>query len=97
MQHFETDGVAAIIHTDVSRDGMMSGPNIQGTVDLASSIHIPVIAAGGFTTLDDIKKICTTGEEGIRGVVLGRALYEGSLDLAETSKLVDELCPPPQF
>lgn len=96
VQHFETDGVAAIIHTDVSRDGMMSGPNIEGTVKLASSIRIPVIAAGGFTTLDDIKAICTTGEEGINGVVLGRALYEGALDLAETRKLVDALCPPPR-
>ena len=94
-RHFETDGVAAIIHTDVSRDGMMSGPNIEGTVKLASSIRIPVIAAGGYTTLDNVKAICATGEEGIRGVVLGRALYEGALDLAETRKLVDALCPPP--
>lgn len=96
VQHFESDGVAAIIHTDVSRDGMMSGPNIESTVALAASIHIPVIAAGGFTTLKNIEALCATDEEGIHGVVLGRALYEGTLDLAETRELVNRLRPPPE-
>ncbi len=90
-QHFEDDGVVAIIHTDVSRDGMMQGPNIESSVELAASTHIPVIAAGGFTTLDNIKHACTAGEEGMQGIVLGRALYEGTIDLKKAHQLVESL------
>ncbi len=88
-QHFGEDGVVAIIHTDVSCDGMMQGPNIESSLELAASTHIPVIAAGGFTTLDNIKRVCTAGEEGMQGIILGRALYEGTINLKEAHQLVE--------
>ena len=88
-QHFERDGVEAIIYTDISRDGMMQGVNVEATVKLASEITTPVIASGGISTLDDIKALRVVKEEGIMGAIIGRALYEGSIDLAEAQKLVD--------
>ena len=88
-QHFETDGVAAIVFTDISRDGMMDGLNVQATAELASAIHIPVIASGGVTNEDDIKKLCECDEEGIIGVIVGRALYEGTIELQHAQNLVD--------
>lgn len=88
-QHFESDGVVAIVYTDISRDGMMQGVNVDATVRLAQSIHIPVIASGGVTTLDDIRRLCDVAGEGIDGVITGRALYEGTIDLAEAQKLAD--------
>ncbi len=92
-QHFEDDGVAAIVFTDISRDGMMQGLNLDSTVELARAIRTPVIASGGITTLDDVRKLCAVADEGIIGAITGRALYEGTLDLAEGQKLADELCP----
>ena len=89
-QHFETDGVAAIVFTDVSRDGMMQGLNVQSTVELAEAIHIPVIASGGVTSIDDIKNLCSTDEEGIVGVIVGRALYEGTIDLAQAQDIASQ-------
>ena len=91
-QRFENDGVEAIIYTDIGRDGMMSGVNIDSTVELARAIHIPVIASGGITNIDDIRALCAVADEGITGAITGRAIYEGTLDLAEAQKLVDELC-----
>lgn len=91
-QQFEQDGVSAIVYTDISRDGMMSGLNIESTVELARSVRIPVIASGGITNLDDIRALCAVAEEGIMGAITGRALYEGTLDLAEGQRLADELC-----
>ena len=91
-QRFEQDGVEAIVFTDIGRDGMMSGINLESTVELAQSIHIPVVASGGITSMDDIRALCEVSEEGIIGAITGRALYEGSLDLAEAQKLADELC-----
>ena len=88
-RHFERDGVEAIIYTDISRDGMMHGVNVEATVKLASEITTPVIASGGISTLDDIKALRVVKEEGIMGAIIGRALYEGSIDLAEAQKLVD--------
>ena len=88
-QHFERDGVEAIIYTDISRDGMMQGVNVEATAKLASEITTPVIASGGISTLDDIKALRVVEEEGIMGAIIGRALYEGSIDLAEAQKLVD--------
>lgn len=88
-QHFEQDGVAAIVYTDISRDGMMEGVNVEATVNLAQSIHIPVIASGGVTNLDDIRALCAVQDEGIDGVIIGRALYEGTIQLAEAQALVD--------
>ena len=88
-QHFERDGVEAIVYTDISRDGMMQGVNVEATVKIASEISTPVIASGGISTLDDVKALQAVAEEGIMGAIIGRALYEGSIDLAEAQKLVD--------
>ena len=88
-QHFERDGVDAIVYTDISRDGMMQGVNVESTVKLASEISTPVIASGGISTLEDIRQLGEVAEEGIMGAIIGRALYEGSIDLAEAQKLVD--------
>jgi len=91
-QRFENDGVEAIIFTDIGRDGMMSGVNIESTVELAQAIRIPVIASGGITNMDDIQTLCGVADEGIVGAITGRAIYEGTLDLAEAQKLADSLC-----
>jgi len=91
-QRFEQDGVEAIVFTDIGRDGMMTGVNVESTVELAQAINIPVIASGGITTIDDIRALCEVHEEGIMGAITGRAIYEGTLDLAAAQKLADELC-----
>jgi phosphoribosylformimino-5-aminoimidazole carboxamide ribotide isomerase len=88
-QRFQDDGVEAIIYTDIGRDGMMTGPNIEATVRLARSISIPVIASGGIKTLDDIRALCEVEDEGVMGAITGRAIYEGTLDFAEAQKLAD--------
>jgi phosphoribosylformimino-5-aminoimidazole carboxamide ribotide isomerase len=91
-QHFETDGVEAIVFTDIGRDGMMTGLNVEATLEFARQLTIPVIASGGVTNLDDIRALCAVHPEGITGAITGRAIYEGSLDFAEAQKLADELC-----
>ena len=88
---FEDYGVEGIIYTDIGRDGMLSGINIDATVKLAQALHIPVIASGGLSSLDDIKKLCAVESEGIAGTIAGRAVYDGSLDFAAAQKLADEL------
>ena len=93
-QHFEHDGVAAIVFTDIGRDGMLTGVNLESTVQLARSIAVPVIASGGITNLDDIRALCAVTDEGIVGAITGRAIYEGSLDFQEAQTLADELCRP---
>jgi len=90
-QRFEKIGVDSIIFTDIGRDGMMNGVNIESTVKLAQAITIPVIASGGITNLDDIRALCAVQEEGIMGAITGRAIYEGSLDFAEAQTLADDL------
>ena len=90
-KHFEQDGVEAIVYTDISRDGMMSGVNVEATVRLAQSIHIPVIASGGITNIEDIGRLCEVAQEGIIGAITGRAIYEGTLDFAAAQQLADEL------
>ena len=90
-RHFEQDGVEAIVYTDISRDGMMSGVNVEATVRLAQAINIPVIASGGITNIDDIRRLCEVAQEGITGAITGRAIYEGTLDFAAAQKLADEL------
>jgi phosphoribosylformimino-5-aminoimidazole carboxamide ribotide isomerase len=90
-QRFEQDGVEAIVFTDIGRDGMMSGVNVDSTVELARAITIPVIASGGITSMEDIRALCAVADEGIMGAITGRAIYEGTLDLAEAQKLADEL------
>lgn len=90
-QRFEEDGVAAIIYTDISRDGMLSGVNVEATTHLAQSVHVPVIASGGVNNLEDIEALCAVEEEGVSGVIIGRALYEGTLDFAEAQRRVNGL------
>lgn len=90
-KRFEDDGVVAIIYTDINRDGMLAGPNIEATVHLAQSVQIPIIASGGVSNLADIEALCVVEEEGISGAIIGRALYEGTLDFAVAQKWVREL------
>ena len=90
-KRFEDDGVAAIVFTDIGRDGMMNNLNIDSTVELCQNITVPVIASGGLTNLDDIKKLCEVADEGIEGAITGRAIYEGSLDFKEAQDLADKL------
>jgi len=88
-QRFERDGVEAIVYTDISRDGMMQGVNVEATARLAAAISTPVIASGGISKLDDVRAIQAVADEGIMGTIIGRALYEGTVDLVEAQKLVD--------
>ena len=82
-QQFEEDGVAAIVYTDIGRDGMMTGVNVDATLDMALASSIPVIASGGITSMEDIRALFAVADEGICGAITGRAIYEGTLDLAE--------------
>ncbi|MBS4098126.1 MAG: 1-(5-phosphoribosyl)-5-[(5-phosphoribosylamino)methylideneamino]imidazole-4-carboxamide isomerase [Sulfuricella sp.] len=88
---FEGYGVEAIVYTDIGRDGMLSGVNIEATVKLAQQLSIPVIASGGITNLDDVTSLCGVEAEGIMGAITGRAIYQGTLDFAAAQKLADEL------
>jgi phosphoribosylformimino-5-aminoimidazole carboxamide ribotide isomerase len=88
-QRYEQDGVEALVYTDIGRDGMMSGINIAATVDLARATRISVIAAGGITSLDDIRALLEVADEGIIGAITGRAIYEGTLDFAQGQRLAD--------
>ncbi len=88
---FQDYGVEAVIYTDIGRDGMLSGVNIEATVKLAQALTIPVIASGGITNLDDVRYLCAAEKEGIMGAITGRAIYEGTLDFAAAQKLSDEL------
>ncbi len=81
-RRFEDAGVAAIIYTDISRDGMLSGPNIGETAHLARAVRIPVIVSGGIATLDDVLACARHADDGIAGAITGRAIYEGTLDFA---------------
>jgi len=86
-KRFENDGVAAIVYTDIGRDGMLTGPNIEATRALADAITIPVIASGGITHLDDLRALAAVAEPGIIGAITGRAIYEGTLDFAEGQRV----------
>jgi phosphoribosylformimino-5-aminoimidazole carboxamide ribotide isomerase len=88
-QQFEDNGVESIIYTDISRDGMMSGVNVEATAKLARAIHIPVIASGGITNIDDIHALGKVAEDGIMGAITGRAIYEGTLNFAEAEKIAE--------
>lgn len=86
-KRFEETGIAAIIYTDILRDGMRTGPNIKQTGELAKALHVPVIASGGISGIEDVKKILTLQEFGVTGMITGRALYEDNLDLVEAIKI----------
>ena len=88
-KRFERDGVEAIVFTDISRDGMLEGVNVDSTVALARAINIPIIASGGITNIDDVKALCHVAGEGIIGAITGRAIYEGTLNLEEAQKIAN--------
>lgn len=90
-QHFERDGVEAIVYTDIGRDGMMQGVNVAATVKLAQAVSIPVIASGGIHDMENIRALCEVESEGVMGAIIGRALYDGDIDLAAAQKLADSL------
>jgi phosphoribosylformimino-5-aminoimidazole carboxamide ribotide isomerase len=88
-KRFQDYGVEAVIYTDIGRDGMLKGVNIEATVKLAQALSIPVIASGGLGGLDDVKRLCAVEGEGIAGAITGRAIYEGRLDFAAAQALAD--------
>jgi phosphoribosylformimino-5-aminoimidazole carboxamide ribotide isomerase len=88
---FEDWGVEAIVYTDIGRDGMLTGINIDATVKLAHALHIPVIASGGLSSIGDIEKLCAVEDEGIEAVICGRAIYSGDLDFIAAQAKADEL------
>ncbi|HEX6828120.1 MAG TPA: 1-(5-phosphoribosyl)-5-[(5-phosphoribosylamino)methylideneamino]imidazole-4-carboxamide isomerase [Burkholderiales bacterium] len=90
-RRFQDYGVEAVIYTDIGRDGMLTGVNVEATVALARELVIPVIASGGVQNLDDVKALCQVQFEGIMGAITGRALYEGTLDFRKAQDLADEL------
>lgn len=88
-RRFEADGVSAIVYTDIDRDGMMQGVNVEATVNMARASSIPVIASGGITNMDDIVALNAVADQGILGAITGRAIYEGTLDVAEAQRHCD--------
>jgi phosphoribosylformimino-5-aminoimidazole carboxamide ribotide isomerase len=88
-RRFEGDGVSAIVYTDIGRDGMLTGPNVEATARLADAIAVPVIASGGITSLDDVRALAAVADKGIIGAITGRAIYEGTLDFAEGQRVAD--------
>jgi len=88
-ERFAADGVSALVYTDIARDGMMAGVNIEATVAMAEATSIPVIASGGVSNLDDVKALQAVSASGIMGAISGRAIYEGSLDLAAAQAWCD--------
>jgi phosphoribosylformimino-5-aminoimidazole carboxamide ribotide isomerase len=88
---FEDYGVEGVIYTDIGRDGMLSGINVEATVRLAQALTMPVIASGGLRGLDDIEQLCAVEDEGIEGVICGRAIYTGDLDFAVAQARADAL------
>lgn len=90
-RRFAADGVGAIVYTDIARDGMMQGVNVEATAELARKGGLPVIASGGVTNLDDIHALVAASEHSdIMGAITGRAIYEGTLDVADAQRLCDE-------
>ena len=88
---FEDYGVDAILYTDIGRDGMMTGVNIEATVELARAVKIPVIASGGVSSIADIERLCAVEAEGVEAAILGRSLYEGAIDFRTAQGRADEL------
>ena len=88
-KQFKADGISAIVYTDIARDGMMQGVNVEATARLARDSGLPVIASGGVTNLDDVRRLLIVRQDGVIGTITGRAIYEGTLDLAEAQALAD--------
>ena len=88
---FQDYGVEGVIYTDIGRDGMLSGINVDATVKLAQALTIPVIASGGLSNIADIERLCAVQDQGIEGVICGRAIYNGALDFAVAQARADEL------
>jgi phosphoribosylformimino-5-aminoimidazole carboxamide ribotide isomerase len=91
-KRFEQDGVSSIVYTDIARDGMMQGVNVEQTLAMAHASSIPIIASGGITNMDDIKALCEVSSDGILGAITGRAIYEGTLDVREAQSYCDDYC-----
>ncbi len=87
-RRFEDAGVAAIVYTDIARDGMLSGPNLESTVDLAAAVSIPVIASGGVGSLADVEQAAALADRGLAGLIVGRALYTGDVSLERALELL---------
>lgn len=88
---FEDYGVDAILYTDIGRDGMMSGVNLEATVELTRAVKVPVIASGGVASMVDIERLCAVEAEGVEAAILGRSLYEGAIDFKAAQSRADEL------
>jgi len=89
-KQFANDGVSAIVYTDIARDGMMQGVNVEATLTMAKASPIPVIASGGITNMEDIKNLKAVSDQGILGAITGRAIYEGTLDVKEAQSWCDQ-------
>jgi phosphoribosylformimino-5-aminoimidazole carboxamide ribotide isomerase len=87
-RRFEDAGVAAIVYTDIARDGMLKGLNLDATIALADALSVPVVASGGFASLDDVRALLAARARKLAGAIVGRALYDGRLDAAEALKLI---------
>ena len=85
---FEDVGVAALIYTDISRDGAMAGPNIEATMKLAEAVNIPVILSGGVSSMDDLKEVKRVAGTNLDGLICGRAVYDGLIDVAEATEIL---------
>jgi phosphoribosylformimino-5-aminoimidazole carboxamide ribotide isomerase len=88
---FQDYGAESVIYTDIGRDGMLSGVNVDATVKLARALQIPVIASGGLTGLEDVKALCKVESEGITAVITGRAIYQGTIDFKKAQATADKL------
>ena len=88
-KRFQDAGVAAIVYTDIDRDGILTGLNLSSTLELAQAVSIPVIASGGLASMDDIHRLATEGRGLLEGAISGRALYDGRIDAAEALRILE--------
>ena len=87
-REFEDAGVAAIVYTDIARDGMLAGPNLEATAALAEAVGLPVLASGGVSSMDDLRRAAELRRRGVAGVIVGRALYTGAVELSRALEIV---------
>ncbi len=90
-RHLERDGIAAFVFTDIERDGKLGGINAEATIELARAVSVPVFASGGVSSLDDVRALVAAREDNLAGAIVGRALYDGKIELAEAQRLADSL------